>query len=612
MKKYLVIAALGAAFLYSCQVQELPEKSAETEKTIPAHFVTDKIETKTYFGEAVTTSEGGREYPVFWSQNDNTIAISLNLNGQKEASANPAEDGLSATFDAEFTEAEATAPYVFYALSPYSAAISASVSHNGYHLNIPTEQTPIATSCDESAQIIAASKIADSLEEFGEIYLEFSHVTAYGLLTLRNIQLKEGDSVQSIDLTSSQPFAGEFFYNFDAASLEEAASSRTISILPENLTVTSDGTIENIWFACAPADLGGGSLKVQVNTAFGKFTRTIEIGADKLAFKPGRVSKFAVYMSSAEFEEPQDRWVLVTDASTLQADDQVIIASSATPGAAYAVSTTQTTSGNTPYRSGAYVTITQDADGQYIISALSDAVEKFTLKKESESGYSVSASETFFFQDASNHRYLFTSTNNNTNGLNSDSESTALKESNRPFASFKLTGSSDNITIIATTGTVGRNNNNYRQIRISTQDNTFRSYTSTSQTTPSTTNNTGNVYLYRLEAGIHTSTDPILEYSEYGAYLSSGNHIYGPGSQLSREYENGTLSFAIITPETYEVAEFNNIPSDPAAGDTFTLNYNVITGRKSTETDYNVTVVKVDGPKVWLSAGDGYGFIVKK
>ena len=40
--------------------------------------------------------------------------------------------------------------------------------------------------------------------------------------------------------------------------------------------------------------------------------------------------------------------------------------------------------------------------------------------------------------------------------------------------------------------------------------------------------------------------------------------------------------------------------------------FSLIQGRNQVDTDYNVTVVKVDGPKVWLSTGNGNGFIVKK
>lgn len=142
--------------------------------------------------------------------------------------------------------------------------------------------------------------------------------------------------------------------------------------------------------------------------------------------------------------------------------------------------------------------------------------------------------------------------------------------------------------------------------------NMFAAYRSTSQTSYSETTGS-NVYIYRKEAGVNIDNDPILEQTEYGAYLTSDNNLYGTGAQLSREYMNdGTVTFAILKPAIYKIAEFNNIPTSPAKGDTFTLNYNVITGRNASDTDYNVTVLKVDGAKVWLTDGAGNGFIVKK
>ena len=65
-------------------------------------------------------------------------------------------------------------------------------------------------------------------------------------------------------------------------------------------------------------------------------------------------------------------------------------------------------------------------------------------------------------------------------------------------------------------------------------------------------------------------------------------------------------------PEPFYMHEFNGIPVSPAKGDRFTLNYNQIIGYTRSDRDYEVTVVKVDGPKVWLTTGSGEGFIVKK
>lgn len=601
---FAVLAVLTA--VYGCAVTEeelSSEKAPVAGKMYPVHFVAEEIETRTVFGDAGTTGSA-TTYPTLWTENDTRIAVSLNLKDYRGADVVPAEDFKSATFDAEFPQSEVTAPYVFYALSPFSAAVGASSSHEGWHLDIPTEQTPLAGSCDEAAQLLVASAEAESVADFSGIEMHFTHVTAYGKMTLKNLALPEDATVQSIDLTASIPFAGRFYYRFGEASLEESSPSRTVTVKPDNITWEEAGTAVTsgaIWFACAPADLGGGSLKVNVNTSAGVLSRTVEIPEGKLAFKAGRISKFTVNMAEAEFTQAEDRWVLVTDASTLAEGDEIIIASSATAGAAYAIGTTQ----NSNNRSAATVTIAQDTDGTMIVRNPGTSVEVLRLV----AGYYTGC---FYLQEATSTtgRYLYTTNSTRNNYLYSAEASTATSNSNRGYSNWKITISSS----VAYIATYSSNQNYYKQLRYNTSNRIYSAYRSTSQTSwQSSTTGTGNVYIYRKESGVNIDSDPILEQDVYGAYLSGSYHVYAAGDQLSREYmDDGTLTFAILSPAVYEVAEFNGIPTDPAKGDTFTLNYSLISGRNQSDTDYNVTVVKVDGPKVWLSAGGGNGFIVKK
>lgn len=599
MRKYALAAlALLLAAATGCKVTEEDpaEKAARSEKMYPVHFVADEIETRTAFGEA-ETSGGSTSYPTYWTENDSKIAVSLNLKDFRGATVVPAEDYKSATFDAEFPQSEVTAPYVFYALSPFSAAVGATSSHGGYHFNILTEQTPLASSCDEGAQVMVASQEAESVEDFSSIDLHFSHVTAYGKLTLKNMSLPEGATVQSIDLTASTPFAGRFYYNFEEGTLEESSSSRTVTILPGNLTL-ADGVMGDIWFACAPADLGGGTLKIEVNTSAGVLSKTLEIGEGKLAFKTGRVSKFAVNMTNAQFTPIADRWVLVTDASTLAAGDEIIIANSSTVGSAYAISTTQ----NQYYRGYTSVSIVEDTDGRKVLQNPASSVEHLILVAGSGT-----YSSCFRLKDATNSSegYLAATNNGSNNYL-------VTGNNNNNYDNWVITLSGE-LAIISTYGTVKYSGQNYyRHIRFNSDR--FATYRSSSRTSwNSTTAGTKGTYIFRKEAGVDIDNDPILTQEAYGAYLSGSNHVYGTGDQLSREYMNdGTVTFAILSPATFEVAEFGGIPTSPAKGDTFTLNYNLISGRNQSDTDYNVTVVKVDGPKVWLSAGGEKGFIVKK
>ena len=582
LKRLLPVTALCAvlAVIPGCQEteQEMPENApASGEVMYPVHFLAREIETRTVFGE-----KDGTGYPTLWSENDSRIAVSLNLAGAREAAVTPAQDFKSATFDAEFPQSEVQAPYVFYALSPYSACISASVSHGGFHLAIPATQTPLATSCDEGAQLLAASKEASSPADFTQVEFQFSHVTAYGKLTLKNLSITNIEEVHSIELTANVPLAGEYYYAFADGTLTESSASQTITLLPGSLALT-DGQIQDIWFACAPADLGGGSLTVAVNTNTGKWTRTVSVPAGGLAFNAGQVSKFGVNMESAVFMENPDRWVLVTDASSLAAGDEIIFASSATPGAAYAMST-QNKNG---FRNATTVNIGQEADQSIAIrNPGSDVV--FTLNGGNYTGY-------FCIQDKTSSQFLYSTSSNNSGLYSADSVSGHEQYANWAFS---ISGN------VASVSTYGRVSNNHRKILFSG-----------SGTTPTFITGTGtsSVYIYRKTSGMSTDDDPVLENSEYGAYLTSGNRVFVTGCQMSREYPGDeTVSFAILTPSDNRVDEFGGIPANPVKGDLFTLRYKVISGRNETDAYFSVTVLKVDGPKVWVSDGSGNGFIVKK
>ena len=614
--KLLCSTALILTAVYGCQFREQDPGLQKAEKMYSVHFVSDEIETKTVFGE-----KDGDSYPTLWTDDDSKIAVSLNLNGMRGADVNPSQDYKSATFDTEFPQSEVTAPYVFYALSPFSAAVGATTNHGGYHFIISTDQTPLATSCDPAAQVLAASAEAASVGAFSNVQLHFDHLTAYGKLTLKNVTIPQGATIQSIELTPSVPFAGRFYYNFAEGTLEESSSSHTVALKPDNLTYSQSGSAQNIadiWFACAPCDMGGQTIKIDINLSVGVLSHTVSIPAGRLAFQAGHISKFGVDMSNAVLTQPVDRWVLVTDASKLRAGDQIIITNSATAGSGYALSTTQ----NNNNRGRTSVTIAKDTDNQMILQNPGNAVEVLNLVSGAYSGY-------FYLQEATTTqgRYLGTTSSTSSNYLRSSAPGTATNSTNIGYYNWKFFISNSVATITAyqsvsqsswswsgTTTTTY-----YKQIRYNSANNNgrlFSAYLSTTENTwsaASTNNNLVNVYVYRKEIGVNPDNDPILDHSEYGAYLSGGNKIYGTGDQLSREYMNdGTVTFAILTPSMAEVAEFINIPVDPIKGDEFTLIYGKTKGRNYTEANYNVTVVKVDGPKVWLSAGSGDGFIVKK
>ena len=408
-------AALAATVLLipGCRT-EFPEQSLVfPEKEFQVHFIAQEIGTRTVF--SAPEQEGDDlKYPVLWSGNEDKIAVSLNLAEPLEATVEPSESGKSAEFSASFPAEGQQAPFVFYAMSPLSAYVSVSADNGGFLMEIPATQTPVDGSCDEVAMILAASQTADSPSAFSSVDMHFAHVTAYGKLTLKNMHIPASDIIQSVTLSTNLPLAGQFYYyNFEECRHADEYST-SITVNTESLTATASRSyveLADIWFACAPADLGGYPLTIEVTTSGGKLTRTVDIPREGLSFSAGRISKFSVNMADAEYQ----------------------------------------------------------------------------------------------------------------------------------------------------------------------------------------------------------SSDPIMENEAFGAYLSEGNHTWAAGSQISREYKgDGTLTFALITPSILEIAEFSGIPTEPVVADSFTLHCNIISGGETTATDYNVTIVQVDGSKVWLSAGEGNGFIVKK
>ena len=76
---------------------------------------------------------------------------------------------------------------------------------------------------------------------------------------------------------------------------------------------------------------------------------------------------------------------------------------------------------------------------------------------------------------------------------------------------------------------------------------------------------------------------------------------------------DGKLTFSIVDPAKDKVVEFSGIPSNAGLGDNFTLGLTYISGTTTEiNSSYSVFVVKEEGHTLWLSDGQGNGFIVKR
>lgn len=324
MKKTVFIAILFAVFSLSSCMKE--REGAQVSGGPTFHFATDPDSFKSTFQGR---TEDGR-YPVAWSENDKEIHILCYYNSAYKYSGRvplEAEAGTqNAHFDVDLSKyGDVSYPIEFTALSPESAYQSTSTKSGIRRVSVDlfSAQTPLANSPDERTQIIIAK--SESYEEGnipGTIPMSFHHIPAYFLFTFNNVDLGTGASaaqVQSIAITTANtPIAGRFSYKVDSTEdtyMQGSSMTNTISLTTSSL--------ENVWCSVAPTDLSNEVLTFRINTDKGAFSKTVTM-PDKRALTSGKVYKLSVNMSGADFDK-NIIYEQVTDFSTLQNNDQVIV-----------------------------------------------------------------------------------------------------------------------------------------------------------------------------------------------------------------------------------------------------------------------------------------------
>jgi hypothetical protein len=148
---------------------------------------------------------------------------------------------------------------------------------------------------DEGAQVFYA-KTSTYTEKPASVDVRFNHLTAYGKLTLKNVT---GTPVR-LTLVSDQALSGSCYVALAGGTVSTREGAHSLTIDLENLTVTG-GNLEDIWFACLPANLAGKPLTVLLETAEGNtYKRTIPQLGEGMNFISGRIIRFSVDMASAE------------------------------------------------------------------------------------------------------------------------------------------------------------------------------------------------------------------------------------------------------------------------------------------------------------------------
>ena len=552
MNKYCLAALSALTVLAGCRTQEQEIQDPSSLKTVRFHAET--AETRTAFAEAVNGV-----YETRWTGNDSEILLSLNYGKAEKSAVKVSADGRTASFEAAFDASAASAPYTFYAVSPASAARAISPSRKAWSVSIAADQTPSALSVDEAAQLLVAKSAAGAkLPE--EVALHFSHLTAYGRISLRNLEL--GDAkVQKVDLTFSTPVVGEWYWGEDG-TLTSNGDSHTI-------TLHTDAA-DDLWFACAPVDVSGQTLKLVLFTDHGNMEKEITFPEGR-SFASGKVARFSVDMAGVEFQKGIV-FVPLTDVSLLKEGDTYLILSA---DGAYALGP-QATSG-TEYRERVPVSV---KDGILVNPGDATLLE---LRRGSSTG-------TWSFHTDSGY-------------LAADKTGDALRTiaGRSNFSSWEISISGKEAKLKAQKG-------ESTYLRYSSSSSRFTCYSSATAQK--------GIILYRMadaEVGA-VEDDPLTANSEYGSYMKGAERTYVKGvDQLVRSYPDGKLEFVILNAPAKEQMVISGFDPNLRKGDRATVSVQYRKGfDKLLEETYLLTVVKEDGPTVWLGDGSGQGFILKK
>lgn len=308
ISKALLFIAVSAIAAVSCAKENIqPTQSGETQMVT---FNATAVETKTVFGE-----KSGNSYPTLWTTNEQ-VAVSYNGGELMTTDITPSSDDKSASFTLGIEKEAGAQTHKFVAVSPAASVTDVDKQDNSFYVYIPSTQTPLSGSCEEKAQLIAASKEYSDEEFDNHVELNFKHIPAYGNMSV--LLPSDAGTVESVSLSADCDLTGHFNYSFSNDELFALDAVKTVTIK----TNKTDG----LFFAVAPVDLSGKKMTVTVTTNKGVYTKEIDLSGKTLKFVVGQVSKFAVsgFTQSATRSEA---WTLVTDASTLAVGDKLVIAS---------------------------------------------------------------------------------------------------------------------------------------------------------------------------------------------------------------------------------------------------------------------------------------------
>lgn len=201
---------------------------------------------------------------VWQGASDESTTPKLYASTSLESAASIASFTVSGNF-----KSTATGTHVFYSL--YPSALSASDFSNApvASITIPAEQTPAANSFDAAADVMTGVS-----EEFSErpstaILLTWTRQVAHADLTIKNLTINSGETIQRIILTGQEgaDLVGMHSINLVTGAISNPqGATNEITINATNLTY--EGNSIKVWASFLPVTLTALTVTVETDKAY--------------------------------------------------------------------------------------------------------------------------------------------------------------------------------------------------------------------------------------------------------------------------------------------------------------------------------------------------------
>ena len=430
-RKSILMLAAAAAMTLSCNTKE-PEGGNKAGVVFKVTSVKPTLTTAQAGPQAapvVKTAWNGST--IQWSRND-AISLALTVGGVWQgsltghASIYPSDPLAADAETAQFTvptdlNPSGSGSYEFFAVYPAINGTDFSSAPN-VTLSLPSVQTPPAGSFSPEADLLCghSEKPYSSVPETVSIVWE--RLVAHGDITLKNLAVGSGETLQKITLTAQTGAAlsGKCTVNVTNGSCTFSNTGNKLVINADNLSV-SNGQLE-FWAVMLPVTIT--TLTVTVDTDKALYTRTIDNCS--LNFAKNAKNNLAIKMEDAVRTEKVQYYEKVTANQSDWTGEYLIVNDDK--------SVAMDGSLASPDTDGNHVSVTI-SDGKVTANAAAKAAA-FTIEKSGD-GYGIKGTSGKYIGNTSNSNALTASAQVMLNTLTySASEGMLIKSSGGAYLRF--------------------------------------------------------------------------------------------------------------------------------------------------------------------------------